>query len=106
MESKLSFYDCTLNVENHTIENTQQSIHLRKKLWRLLLLLARQPNQPVMRNILIENIWQGNRYTGEQGLTHAVCHLRIILKKLDLPVKITTLPKVGYILQNTDAHLG
>ncbi|MCW9015478.1 MAG: helix-turn-helix domain-containing protein [Kangiellaceae bacterium] len=74
-------------------------VRLRSKLWLVLNTLVNNPNRLVLREDLVKDIWRGNNYTGEQGLTHAVCHLRRILKKYEISASIITLPKKGYILQ-------
>ncbi len=95
----LNFCDCTLNFETQTLQIKSEPVQLRNKLWSVLVELLKNSNKLVQRNNLIQDIWQGNRYTGEQGLTHAVCHLRRILAQYKIEAKIITLPKKGYILQ-------
>ena len=55
----------------------------------------------VTREQLIHDIWLGNHYTGEKGLTHAICHLRKVLKTGNIPAKIITVPKKGYLITDT-----
>lgn len=90
-----------LDRQLQTIQVDNQFIRLRSKLWQVLEHLVENQNNLVTRQSLIELSWNGNNYTGEQGLTHTVCHLRRILKKYDIEAKITTIPKRGYVLQET-----
>lgn len=97
--STTTFCGCVLDSETQTLQSKTEIIRLRSKLWQVLIQLISHSNKVVHRDSLIENIWHGNRYTGEQGLTHAICHLRRIMKKLGIEAKIVTLPKKGYILK-------
>lgn len=102
--SSITFCGCILDFETQTLQSKNQVIRLRSKLWQVFTHLINHSNKLVLRDLLIENIWHGNRYTGEQGLTHAICHLRRIIKQLDLDVKIMTIPKKGYILKYDSGH--
>ncbi len=90
-----------LNSQLQTIQIDNQLIRLRSKLWQVLEHLVANRNQLVTRQSLIEICWSGNSYTGEQGLTHTICHLRRIIKKFGIDAKITTIPKRGYVLQES-----
>jgi DNA-binding winged helix-turn-helix (wHTH) protein len=90
----------TLDSLCRTLQGNGNEIRLREKLWNIAVILTEKQNMLVKRNCLIENIWSGNGYTGEQGLTHAICHLRRVFKSIDSDVKIVTIPKCGYILQS------
>ena len=91
-----------LNHQLQTIQVDNQYIRLRSKLWQVLEHLVRNRNQLVSRESIIDICWNGNSYTGEQGLTHTVCHLRRIFKKFNIEAQITTIPKRGYVLQEID----
>ena len=83
--------------ETHTLFVSGKAHHLRNKLFLLFDYLVNNPNKLIKRKELITNIWDGNYYIGEKGLTHAVCMLRNILKKdPDCGVVIDTVPKTGY----------
>ncbi len=95
-----------LEISGHELDMQMQSIRvgnghirLRSKLWQILVHLIENQNQLVSREDLIEYYWQGNNYTGEQGVTHTICHLRSILKKNNIDAKIMTIPKRGYVLK-------
>ncbi len=90
-----------LNSQLQTIQVDDQLIRLRSKLWQVLEHLVANRNQLVTRQTLIDICWNGNSYTGEQGLTHTICHLRRLIKKFDINAKITTIPKRGYVLQDS-----
>ncbi len=90
-----------LNLQMQSIQIDNQHIRLRCKLWQVLVYLVENQNQLVTRESLINYCWQGNTYTGEQGVTHAICHLRRIFKKYSMDVQIYTIPKKGYVLEDT-----
>ena len=90
----------TLDSICRTLQGNGNEVHLREKLWHIAVILTEKQNILVKRNCLIENIWSGNGYTGEQGLTHAICHLRRAFKSIEPDVRIITIPKCGYILQS------
>ena len=86
--------------DSHSLKIGEQSIRLRNKLFLLLDYLATHRNQLIKRQELIDNIWDGNYYIGEKGLTHAICILRNMIKQEgDCSVIIETIPKTGYRLK-------
>ncbi len=95
----IQFSGCTLDPETQTLQTQSGVVRLRSKLWHVLSELVTHSNRLVLREDLVKDIWRGNNYTGEQGLTHAICHLRRILKNHQVDARIITLPKKGYILQ-------
>ncbi|MET1256827.1 winged helix-turn-helix domain-containing protein [Aliikangiella maris] len=95
----IEFCGCKLDSDSQTLHTPNEVVRLRSKLWQLLIELVKKPNKVILRDYLISTIWDGNEYTGEQGLTHAICHLRRILKKYQIQAKIVTLPKKGYTIQ-------
>ncbi len=94
----LSGHPLNMHMQSIQIENIQ--IRLRSKLWQVLIHLIENQSRLVSRQDLIEFCWQGNYFTGEQGVTHTICHLRRILKKYSLSTRIITIPKKGYILED------
>nr|WP_196139651.1 winged helix-turn-helix domain-containing protein [Aliikangiella sp. G2MR2-5] len=98
----IRFNDCILDSETQILHTEKGKVRLRNKLWLLMHTLLNHSNKVVTRNFLVKHIWNGNSYTGEQGLTHAICHLRRVLKRYDIPAKIITLPKKGYILEREE----
>ncbi len=92
----------TICADTHQMNIAGEAIHLRNKLFHLLMYLAAHKNKLVSRNDLIDNVWSGNYYIGEKGLTHAICILRNLLKKEPgCGVSIDTIPKSGYRLKVT-----
>ncbi len=91
-----------LNSQLQTIQINNQLIRLRSKLWQVLEHLVSNRNQLVTRQSSLDICWNGNSYTGEQGLTHTICHLRRIIKKFSIDARITTIPKRGYVLQDSE----
>jgi DNA-binding winged helix-turn-helix (wHTH) protein len=96
----LSGHPLNMQMQSIQIENIQ--IRLRCKLWQVLIHLVENQGILVSRQDLIEFCWRGNNFTGEQGVTHTICHLRRIFKKYSLAIKIITIPKKGYILEDND----
>lgn len=94
----LSGYPLNMQMQSIQIDNTQ--IRLRSKLWQVLVHLLENKSRLVTRQELIQYCWQGNNYTGEQGVTHTICHLRRIIKKYELDTHIITIPKKGYIMED------
>lgn len=92
-----------LNSQTHELIINQQRHRLRYKLFHLMRYLAEHPNQLITRQTLIDEVWRGNYYIGEKGLTHAVCMLRSLLKQDEsYSVRIETIPKTGYQLRIFD----
>jgi len=96
----IQFANAQLEPVTHSLVCNGQSVYLRKKLWLVLLELVDSRGQLVDRRNLIERAWRGNIYTGEAGLTHAVCHLRKIFRELGIDAEILTVPKTGYVLDS------
>ncbi len=88
-----------LNSLSRKICTSKGERKLRPKLWMVLVILLQNENQLIERKTLIDLVWNGNHFTGPQGVSHAICILRNIIKEFDLPLIIITLPKRGYILQ-------
>ena len=74
-------------------------LRLRDKLWNVLVCLVENKSLLISRDELITQFWDGNSFTGEQGTTHAICHLRKIFKQYNIDATIMTIPKRGYVLQ-------
>lgn len=72
---------------------------LRPKIMQVLQLLAQNESQLVSREQLIEEVWEGNQYVGEKGITDAIWHLRKVLDQDEQNAPyIQTIPKKGYRL--------
>ena len=86
--------------ETHTLFINNEKYHLRNKLFLLFEYLMDHQDKLIKREELITNIWSGNYYIGEKGLTHAICMLRNMLRKdPNCGVTIDTIPKTGYRLR-------
>ncbi len=88
---------CIVNpLENKLICNGSEQLLQPKFIELLACLVARYP-EPITREELINNVWEGNFYVGEKALTNAIWHLRKAFKELDPEqTYIETLRKTGY----------
>ena len=85
--------------EAQRLSSSQESVYLRKRLSKVLVCMLAKPDRLVSREELIHAVWDGNAYTGPQGITHSVCKLRKIISELgEDKVTIRTFPKKGYTL--------
>jgi len=94
---KKKFANCVLDPAFQTLSTENKVVRLRGKLYFVLSCLVENQNKLVTRQKLIEECWNGNGYTGDKAVTHAICQLRKLLKDLKVPVVITTLSKQGYV---------
>lgn len=106
MQSDDTIQEGTLHLCGHQLDPEYQAIQingkylrLRDKLWVVLLCLVENKSLLISRNDLINNYWGGNSLSGEQGITHTICHLRKMLKQYNIKAEILTIPKRGYVLQ-------
>ena len=91
------FANCVLDPTFQTLSNNNKTIRLRGKIFAVICCLVDNQNELVSREQLIDECWHGNIYTGQKAVTHTICHLRKILKQLEIPATITTLSKQGYL---------
>ncbi len=95
----VEFGNFTLDLDAQTLSTEDSSTRLRSKLCLVLEYLVVNKNRLIPREELIAQIWQGNSYTGEQAVTHSICHLRKLLNSLgNGTTRIDTIPKRGYRL--------
>jgi DNA-binding winged helix-turn-helix (wHTH) protein len=81
------------------LSSAKSSVYLRSKLNEVLIYMISNKHRPVSRDELIQNVWDGNFYTGPNAVTHCVCKLRKTLADLgEKNISIRTLPKRGYAL--------
>ena len=81
------------------LSSTETSVYLRSKLNEVLIYMISNKHRLVSRDELIENVWDGNWYTGANAVTHSVCKLRKTFVELgEKDITIKTLPKRGYAL--------
>ena len=89
----------TLDKSIHQVYSKDKSVRVRTKFNLVLQYLFNNPNRVVLRSELVEHIWKGNQYTGQQGITHTICHVRKIIRSLAGDnIRIETIPKRGYRL--------
>lgn len=84
--------------QRRTLQFAGQHCTLEPKQAQLLLLLARHAAEPVSREQLITDVWQG-RVVSESAINRAVSLLRKACASLDPATEyIATIPKLGYCL--------
>ncbi|MEM7280481.1 MAG: winged helix-turn-helix domain-containing protein [Pseudomonadota bacterium] len=85
-----------LHNSNTVIWKKQRSVLQRKTFLVLQHLVQRAP-KAVSRQELILKVWQGNHWTGEKGLNHAIWTIRSVLGDNPKdPRLIETIPRYGY----------
>jgi len=81
------------------IENGHEVRSVRAKTMEVLLLLAERSGNVVMREEIIDRVWNGNTYVAAKGVTNTIWNLRQILDDTaDTPRYIETIAKKGYRL--------
>ncbi|MDX1678108.1 winged helix-turn-helix domain-containing protein [Arsukibacterium sp.] len=84
--------------QRRTLQHSGRQSTLEPRQAQLLLLLARHANEPVSREQLISEVWQG-RVVSESAINRAVSLLRKACTRLDPATEyIATIPKLGYCL--------
>ena len=71
--------------------------HLEPRLMALLVILYRAQGEAVSRSTLLDQIWGAN-LGSDEVLTQSVSKLRKQLRAAHAPVKVETIPKIGYRL--------
>ncbi|MDX1941973.1 MAG: winged helix-turn-helix domain-containing protein [Saprospiraceae bacterium] len=78
-------------------KHQNDAIRLEPLLLALLLMLARQPQQLILREQIIASLWDGDARVGNPALTKAISKLRqLFIQYFNAPDLIETLPKKGY----------
>ncbi len=96
--------DLTLDPAIHTVERAGQPIELTARLFSVLELLMRHPNQVLTRETIANHIW-GYDFTGTLNAVE-VC-IRRLRCQIDDPFEvhlIETIRSVGYRLRTVDPH--
>lgn len=101
---KKIFANCVLDPMYQTIATPEKVVRLRGKLFSVIYCMVNNQDQLVTREQLIEECWYGNNYTGQKAVTHTICHLRKMLKQLNIRASITTLSKQGYIFSSSEKY--
>ncbi|TRX56419.1 PD40 domain-containing protein [Thalassomonas sp. M1454] len=90
----------TINCQDLTISNGEQSKKVPVKVFELLKLFLLNEDHSVHSSEAIEKIWLGNEGVGKRGYTNAMWHLRKAFSDLGAESEevFKTLHKVGYVL--------
>ncbi|HEX4909332.1 MAG TPA: winged helix-turn-helix domain-containing protein [Permianibacter sp.] len=91
--------DWLVDPRANRIERDDAVKTLRNKAMELLVLLASQPGQVVLRDEIVARVWDGNDYVASKGITNTIWTLRQCLgDTADTPRYIETIAKRGYRL--------
>lgn len=85
-----------INLVSREVYKDEQKINLTMKEFNLLLLLVRNKNVALYREVIYENVWE-NEYMGDSRTVDL--HIQRLRKKLDWNNKIESVYKVGYRLK-------
>lgn len=91
----LSVHDIVIDTASRTVKRGEEEVALTMKEFDLLLLLVRNQNIALYRDVIYENVWGGEFL--EQSRTVDL-HIQRLKKKLQWEEKIATVYKVGYRL--------
>ena len=91
----MEVHDIVIDTASRTVKRGEEEIGLTMKEFDLLLLLARNQNIALYRDVIYENVWGGEFL--EQSRTVDL-HIQRLKKKLQWEDKISTVYKVGYRL--------
>ena len=91
----MEVHDIVIDTASRTVRRGEEEIGLTMKEFDLLLLLARNQNIALYRDVIYENVWGGEFL--EQSRTVDL-HIQRLKKKLQWEDKIATVYKVGYRL--------
>jgi len=91
----------TLSIERKIISCNNKFSRLQEKPLQVLLYLLKHNTRYVKSDELIENLWQGNSYTGQRGVINAIAKLRRAFAELTLNNIVENKPQVGYRLTAT-----
>lgn len=91
--------DWLVDPRANRIEREDEVRSLRNKAMELLVLLAQNAGSVVLRDEIVEKVWDGNDYVAAKGITNTIWTLRQTLgDTADEPVYIETIAKRGYRL--------
>jgi len=100
--SKVSIGDYSFDPLNQVLSLNSNKYRLTFKENKILQLLSNTKNELVKRDEIMEQVWGDSNYSTGRSLDVFISKLRNYLKK-DPNIKISTIPSVGYILEeNTD----
>lgn len=100
ISNSISIGDYQLEISTHKLSYKQEpSKTLSPKDFKLLYLLSKQFNQPVSREKLFQEIWDGQE--AHDSLNNSISRLRKLLEK-DTTLSIDAVKGTGYILSKKD----
>lgn len=96
----ISLNGALIDPQSLTIVSSQkQQYRLEPRLMMLLQELLHAEGEVISRQKLIDSVWS-SAYASDENLTQAISQLRAKLKAAQIPVKILTVPKIGYRLES------
>lgn len=99
IESVIKIGSFTLDVTSHALcTKDNKQIHLSKKQFEVLNILAQNIGKTITRQTLKYQLWTDGNYS-DASLDNYISQLRKILS-IDENVKLETIPKVGFLLKN------
>lgn len=102
IKSEFKFKDITLDVEGRIVKKDEKIIELTNTEFQLLLILIRNKNKVLTRDVLLDNVWG---YNSEAETNIVDVYVRYIRNKLDKDDKekyIQTIRGVGYVMRDND----
>ncbi len=96
---QLTFADLKLNLSAHTLSSTHHSCELSKKELALMECFMRNPEQLLVREVLITKVWGAESEVSDGNLDNYISFLRRRLKGLESRAKLRTLHAAGYRLE-------
>lgn len=94
---ELSFSDVHIDFRSYKAQKGQESISLSAKEFELIKYLSKQPDVPVSRDELLDNVWGYNSYPTTRTVDNFIARLRQKLEPLpEQPKHIITVHGVGY----------
>jgi two-component system alkaline phosphatase synthesis response regulator PhoP len=98
VSDKISTNDLVINREKYVVEKNGEIIHLPRKEFELLALLASKPHSVFERDVILESVWGTDIVVGDRTID---VHVRKLREKLGENY-ITTVKGVGYKFSNPE----
>lgn len=95
----LSFKDLELDIESRLLRKGEETIELTKKEYDLLVMLMKNINRVLTRDILLENIWGYDAEIETNVVDVYIRHLRMKLDESDKERYIQTKRGMGYVMR-------
>lgn len=93
------FADLSLNVDEHTVERGEASLHLTATEFNLLAHFMNHPRQVLSKESILEEVW-GYTFGGDTNIVEQ--YVRSLRQKLGEPPLIQTVRGVGYVLREAE----